>query len=122
VFAGAHTVTVEGPDRALPKVLREGGALRVEPALSGAYRLVVDGVKEVRVAMPVAGEYEMRPRAVAPQAMALALGGGEASVDASWVIALVLLALVTAELVVRAWTRGAAEGGIFPQPASATRT
>ena len=51
----------------------------------------------------------LRPRKVAPAAIASGLGGGVAVVDVSWVIALALLALVAAEVVVRALTRPRAE-------------
>jgi len=103
-FAGARQVEVVGP-RGAVAVTRDDGALRAIPVLAGAYRLTIDGEKELRVASPLAREIDLRPRTVAPSATSSAQGGGVAIVDVSWVIALVLLALVAAELVVRALTR-----------------
>ena len=60
----------------------------------------IDGSKELRVAAPLAREIAMRPRAVTSTSSAL--GGGGAIVDVSWMVALGLLALVAAELLVRA--------------------
>ena len=70
--------------------------------LAGAYRVSIDGSKELRVAAPLAREIDLRPRAVASSATSSALGGGVAIVDVSWMIALLLLALVAVELVLRA--------------------
>ncbi len=103
-FAGAKQVEAEGPGGRLA-ALRGDGALRVVPTLIGPYRLTVDGAKELRVAAPAQRELDLRPRAVAPSATSSSLGGGVSVVDASWTIALALLALVAAELVVRAMTR-----------------
>lgn len=110
-FAGAHQVHAEGPSGRM-EAARDEGALRLVPTLIGPYRLTVDGVKELRVAAPVPREIDLRPRAVVPRATSSALGGGVSVVDASWVVALVLLGLVTAEIVVRATTgpRGEAAG------------
>jgi len=103
-FAGARQVDAEGPGGRVPSA-RGDGALRVVPTLIGAYRLTVDGAKELRVAAPAQREIDLRPRAVAPSATSSSLGGGVSVVDVSWTIALALLALVAAELVVRAMTR-----------------
>jgi hypothetical protein len=81
------------------------GALRVVPSFVGGYHLDVDGVKELRVAAPVPREIDLRPRAVAETARSTSMGGNVSVVDVSWAIALVLLALVAAETVVRAVTR-----------------
>jgi hypothetical protein len=70
--------------------------------LTGAYRVTIDGTKELRVAAPLAREIDLRPRAVASSATSSALGGGVAIVDVSWMVALGLLGLVAAELIVRA--------------------
>jgi hypothetical protein len=104
LFAGAHRVEAEGPAGPV-QAFRDEGALRVVPSLLGPYRLDVDGVKELRVAAPLAREIDLRPRAVAPSATSSSMGGGVSVVDVSWTIALVLLALVAAETVVRALTR-----------------
>ena len=57
------------------------------------------------MAAPLAREIDLRPRAVAPSATSSSLGGGVSVVDVSWIIALVLLGLVAAEVIVRAVTR-----------------
>ncbi|MBX3233093.1 MAG: BatA and WFA domain-containing protein [Labilithrix sp.] len=103
-FGGASRVEADGPSGRLVAA-RDDGALRLVPALIGPYRLTVDGTKELRVAAPAPREIDLRPRAVAPAATSSSLGGGVATVDVSWTIALVLLGLVLLELVVRAWTR-----------------
>jgi len=103
-FTGARRVDVEGPNGRL-EPSREEGALRLVPAAIGAYRVAIDGAKELRVAAPVAREMDLRPRGVAPSAASSALGGGVAIVDVSWMVALALLALVAAELLVRAVTK-----------------
>jgi hypothetical protein len=103
-FAGAHHVQAEGPLGPMTAA-RDEGALRIVPTLIGPYRLMVDGMKELRVAAPVAREIDLRPRAVVPGATSSALGGGVSVVDVSWTIALALLGLVAAEIVVRALTR-----------------
>jgi hypothetical protein len=104
VFGGARQVEAEGPVGKLEAV-RDEGVLRIVPALAGPYRITVDGVKELRVAAPIAREVDLRARAVAPGTTSSALGGGVSVVDVSWAIALALLALVAAEIVVRALTR-----------------
>ncbi len=104
VFGGARTVEAEGPAGKITAT-RDEGALRIVPTLAGEYKLTVDGAKEIRVAAPIAGEIDLRPRAVAPAATSSSQGGGVAIVDVSWAVALVLLALVAGELVVRAMTR-----------------
>lgn len=109
-FPGAKTVEVtspEGPvaatrEDALRDSQRGEGALRVVPAVVGRHRVVVDGSEEVRVAVPVAREVDLRPRKVAPSARESGQGGGVAVVDVSWVVALVLLALVALEIAARA--------------------
>jgi len=103
-FGGARQVEGEGPTGKIVAA-RDDGTLRVVPALVGAYRLVVDGTKELRVAAPVARELDFRQRAIASGTTSSALGGGVATVDVSWIIALALLVLVAAELVVRGLAR-----------------
>ena len=106
-FAGARTVEAQGPAGPLA-VTREDGVLRLVPVLAGAYRVTVDGAKELRVAAPLAREIDLRARAVSPGATSSALGGGVAIVDVSWMVALALLALVAAELSARALARSRA--------------
>jgi hypothetical protein len=108
-FAGAQHVEVEGPAGKMTPV-RDEGILRVVPTLAGAYRLSIDGTKELRVAAPIAREVDLRPRAAAPSATSSNLGGGVAIVDMSWAVALVLLALVAAEILVRGLTRASDRG------------
>lgn len=103
-FAGSREVVAEGPTGRVV-ASRDEGALRIVPTQVGPYRLTVDGTKELRVAAPVQREIDLRPRAVVTSAMSSSLGGGVSVVDVSWTIALVLLALVAAEIVARALTR-----------------
>jgi hypothetical protein len=103
-FPGAHQVEAVSPAGPVATT-REDGVLRVVPTIAGAYRVTVDGAKELRVAAPVARELDPRPRSVAPAATSSNLGGGVAVVDFSWIVALVLLALLAAETAVRALTR-----------------
>lgn len=103
-FAGATKVEAVGPAGPV-RESSEDSVLRVVPSLAGAYELTVDGAKEMRVAAPIAAEVDLRPRAVVDAATSSTLGGTVAVVDVSWVIALVLLALVAAEIVTRALTR-----------------
>jgi len=103
-FAGARQIEAEGPGGRVAAA-RGDGALRLIPSLVGPYRLTVDGAKELRVAAPAQREMDLRPRSVVPAATSSSLGGGVSVVDVSWMIALALLALVAAEIVVRALTR-----------------
>lgn len=103
-FPGARAADATGPTGPVPAT-REDGVLRIVPAIAGTYQLAVDGNKELRVAAPIARELDFRPRAVARAATSANLGGGVAVVDVSWIVALVLLALVAAETVLRALTK-----------------
>lgn len=103
-FSGARQVEARGPTGPIAAT-REDGTLRIVPVLAGAYRVTIDGNKELRVAAPVAREIDLRPRAVTSSATSSALGGGVAIVDVSWIMALGLLGLVAAELVLRALAR-----------------
>jgi hypothetical protein len=104
LFAGATRVEATGPAGPI-KESREDGVMRIVPTLTGAYQLTIDGNKEMRVAAPIAREVDLRPRGAADVSTSASLGGGVATVDVSWAIALVLLGLVAAEIVVRALTR-----------------
>jgi len=103
-FGGASRVEADGPTGHIVPT-RDDGTLRIVPTLIGPFRLTIDGAKELRVAAPAAREIDLRPRAVAPAATSASLGGGVATVDVSWTIALALLGLVLLEMIVRAWTR-----------------
>lgn len=109
-FAGARQVEAQGPAGPLAAT-REDGTLRIVPVLAGAYKVSIDGAKELRVAAPLAREIDLRPRAVAPIATSSALGGGVAIVDVSWMVALGLLGLVAAELIMRALAGARASHG-----------
>lgn len=102
-FAGARAVTIEGPAGPLAPT-RDGDAFRAAPDLLGAYRVVADGRTENRVAAPVAREIDARPRAAATTAGGSALGDDHAAIDVSSTVALLLLALLTAEIGVRLWS------------------
>ncbi len=102
-FTGAHDVRIDGP-AGVVSTTRDAAGLRASPPLIGAYRIVVDGKPELRVAAPVQREIDLRPRAAAPQTATSALGDNHASVDISSRVALALLALLFAELALRAWT------------------
>ena len=110
VFSGANSVTAEGPAGPVP-VSREGGVLRVVPPLVGAYRLAIDGRKEVRVASPHLRELDLRPRAAAPGAMTSTVGDRRAAVDVSWAVALALLLLLATELGLRSLSPRQSRGG-----------
>jgi hypothetical protein len=101
---GAHDVAVEGPGGAV-SVGRDDGVARVAPPLVGVYRITVDGKTETRVAAPDARELDLRPRAAGGSAGGEGMGEHRASVDVSGPIALVLLALVAAEMALRTWSR-----------------
>jgi hypothetical protein len=103
-FPGAHAVDVEGPAGKLAAA-REDGVFRFVPPLVGAYRLTVDGKAEARVAAPVLRELDFRPRDAAPSTEGAGMGEHRASVDVSGQVALALLALVAAEVLLRAWSR-----------------
>jgi hypothetical protein len=119
-FASARTLVAEGPLGPVT-TLRDDGTLRVVPPVIGAYRLTVDGLRELRVAAPVASEIDTRPRAVAPGATSTTQGGGVAVVDVSWAIALALLGLVACELALRlgAGLATRASGGASGRPVDA---
>jgi hypothetical protein len=108
-FAGARQVEAVGPGGAI-SATRDDGTLRIVPFLAGAYKVSIDGSKELRVAAPLAREIDMRPRAVTSTSTSSALGGGVAIVDVSWMVALGLLALVAVELVMRALSHRARAG------------
>jgi hypothetical protein len=103
-FPGARVVEAQGPQGPIA-VVRDAGIARLVPPLLGLYRISVDGKAETRVAAPVARELDFRPRAAAAATGGEGMGERRASVDISGQVALALLALVAAEIVLRAWSR-----------------
>lgn len=103
-FPGAHSVEAQGPAGPIPTT-RDDGVPRLVPPLAGAYRVVVDGKGEARVASPALRELDFQPRPAAPSTSGAGMGERRASVDISGPIALALLALVAVEMGLRAWSR-----------------
>ncbi|MDP9037415.1 MAG: VWA domain-containing protein, partial [Myxococcota bacterium] len=99
-FASARNVEVDGPSGLLPVVRDQSGA-RVVPPVLGAYRLVIDGKTETRIAAPPLRELDFRPRAPSPAAGGAGVGERRAAFDASGHVAIVLLGLMALELVMR---------------------
>jgi hypothetical protein len=95
-----HDVTVVGPAGPLP-IVRDASLVRVIPTLVGAYRVTAGGKTQTRVAAPLGAEMDLRPRRAADAAQAGGLGEAHASVDISWAVALLLLALLAVELGLR---------------------
>jgi hypothetical protein len=102
-FPGSIKLFAEGPQGRLPASKRDG-ALFLAPSHIGAYRINVDDAKELRIASVPAREVNFQPRAFVERASRSAQGGSVGTVDVSWVVALVLLGLVAAELLLRAFT------------------
>jgi hypothetical protein len=100
-FPSAKALEVLGPGGPV-SVTREGGVSRVVPTSAGGYKVTVDGVHDARVAAPLASEFDLRPRKLAPTIASSSQGGGTAKLDVSWMFALAVLLLVAAELVIRA--------------------
>jgi hypothetical protein len=103
-FPGAHGVEAVGP-RGPIAVSRDEGVARFVPPWVGLYRISVDGKSETRVAAPVLRELDFRPRSAATTTGGEGMGERRAAVDISGQVALALLALVAAEIVLRAWSR-----------------
>jgi hypothetical protein len=102
-FPGAHAVGASGPGPVA--VSHDEGVARVVPSLVGIYRITVDGKTETRAAAPVARELDFRPRPASPATSGDGMGERRAAVDVSGQVALALLALVAAEIALRAWSR-----------------
>jgi len=77
----------------------------VVPDRIGTYEITLDGDKLVRVAAPAEREVDLRPRPVSPQTKATSLGDVRSRVDLSPYLAVVLLALLVAELGLRIWAK-----------------
>ncbi len=103
-FPGAHAVDVQGPAGPVATT-QDGPGLRVVPPLVGIYRIGVDGKPEVRIAAPDVRELDLRPRAAASATAGTGMGEQRARVDVSGEVALLLLAVVAAEMALRAWSR-----------------
>jgi hypothetical protein len=103
-FPAAREVKIDGPSGPL-LVTRDQGLARAIPSLAGAYRIALDGKKELRVASPVAREVDLRPRPFVQPSDGATLGDRRASADISWAIALALLALLTLEIGLRVYAR-----------------
>lgn len=111
---GGRKVDVRGPGGVAVRAANDGTVARVVPELIGAYDVEFRGThKEQRVAVVVPSELDLRPRKVAESASQAGLGDTKATVDVSWIVALVLLGLTATELVVRLLTRR----GETPHPA-----
>jgi hypothetical protein len=110
-FATARPTKVTGPDGDVPlaSAVDTGGSTgaHLVPANVGAYRIAFGDRIEVRVAAPVESELDLRPRAIASAEAQGKSGGAHAEVDISWIVALVLLALLAAELGLRVLPRHA---------------
>jgi hypothetical protein len=103
-FPAAHVVEAQGPGGSIV-ASRDDGVARLVPPLAGVYAITVDGRPETRVAAPIARELDMQPRAAAPATAGEGMGEHRAAVDISGFVAMALLALVAAEIALRAWSR-----------------
>jgi hypothetical protein len=103
-FPGAHSVDAQGPAGPVAAT-QDDAVVRLVPPRIGVYRIGVDGKTEVRIAAADARELDMRPRAAASSTSGSGMGEERARVDASGEVALALLAVVAAEMAMRAWSR-----------------
>jgi hypothetical protein len=114
-FEGAKSLEVLGPGRTPLHLVEEATAKIVVPDKIGVYDISLDGDKLTRVAAPVEREVDLRPRDVAPAARSSSLGDVRAKLDLSPYLAVALLALLVAELTLRAI---AARSGAHPASVS----
>ncbi|MEZ4314482.1 MAG: VWA domain-containing protein, partial [Polyangiaceae bacterium] len=110
IFDGVKTATVTrlGPgatDRTTLPITETDRRPRATPPVAGVYEVLLDGERELRVATVPEREIDLRPRPVVQNARDAKLGGAAGAVDISSQVALVLLALATLELAIRARTR-----------------
>jgi hypothetical protein len=93
-------------DRLEPVELEElpNGVKRAVVELAGLYRLELDGNVAFRAASVVETEVDLRPRDVKSEMSTSDLGGVDATVDVSPYVALLLIALLLAELGLRLWS------------------
>ena len=87
--------------RVIP-VIEQDRRLRADAPLGGLYALTLDGESTTRVAAVPDREIDFRPRQVRDAAHAAAMGGVASALDASPYVAIALLALLAAELALRA--------------------
>jgi hypothetical protein len=113
VFDRATVVRITDPHGNPITVTEESARKVASPDRIGAYEISLDGDKLMRIAAPAEREIDLRPRRVAPSARGTALGGMRAKIDFSPYVATALLALLLAEIALRAWARRAAaqDGG-----------
>jgi len=104
-FEGAKSVKATGPEKTDLRVTDEPTGKVVVPDRIGTYEIALDGDKLVRVAAPAEREVDLRPRPVSPQTKATSLGDVRSRVDLSPYLAVVLLALLVAELGLRIWAK-----------------
>lgn len=83
-------------------VIEQDRRLRADAPLAGLYALTLDGEATTRVAAVPDREIDFRPRQVRDAAHAAEMGGVAAALDASPYVAIALLALLAAELALRA--------------------
>ncbi|MEP7126328.1 MAG: BatA and WFA domain-containing protein [Byssovorax sp.] len=83
-------------------VIEQDRRLRADAPLAGLYELTLDGEATTRVAAVPDREIDFRPRPVRDEAHASAMGGVASALDASPYVAIALLALLAAELLLRA--------------------
>jgi hypothetical protein len=115
MFEGAKSLEVVGPGRRALHLIEEPTAKVAVPDQIGVYDISLDGDKLTRVAAPVEREVDLRPRDVTPGARSSSLGDVHAKLDLSPYLAVVLLALLVAELTLRAV---AARSGVHPATVS----
>ena len=84
---------------------QSGRRVSYVPRVRGRYSLMVDGERQERVVILDADELEARPRMPDPARVTRAAAGEASAIDASSELALLLLALVFAELAFRVFTR-----------------
>ncbi len=97
---GGSNVSVLGPLGPLALEDLPSAEKLAKPALRGVYRVSFDGTEQTRVVAVEAGEVLAAPRH-APSHVGQATGGGEARIDASREVALLLVVLLALELAAR---------------------
>ncbi len=119
LLRGVRVGEVRGPNGRVVPTVRDAEGLRVSPGLVGRYTLTLDGRNEIRVVQPSVRELDTRPRAAESSNQGRSGAGVRTQAEASWVVALVLLALVAAEIVLRVVTkRSGVETASATPPAS----
>jgi hypothetical protein len=106
-FEGAKSLKAMAPDKTELRVADEPTGKVLVPDRIGVYEITLDGDKQVRVASAAEREVDMRPRPATQQTKSTSLGDVRSRVDLSPYLAVVLLALLVAELALRIWARRA---------------